>query len=104
MTRRPPSYSDKLASVLLMLKIGDEWLIPEPVRSKGSTREILSCAVWDHITPVANGGGNDPRNLQPLSSPAHAIKTAKDVSGIAKGKRLARTADETRRIILARIG
>jgi hypothetical protein len=101
---RPPSYPEKLAAVLLMLRIGDEWLIPEPIRSKGTAHDILKCTVWDHVTPVANGGSNDPRNLQPLSVAAHAVKTAKDIPAIAKGKRLARSAEETRRIILARVG
>jgi hypothetical protein len=105
-SRRPPSYSEKLASVLLLLKVGDEWLIPEPTRSKGNAREILALCHWDHY-PIrrADGGTNDPRNIRPLSIAAHGDKTAKtDIPQIAKGKRLARSAEETRRIVLARVG
>jgi hypothetical protein len=107
MTRhRPPTYPEKLAAVLLLLKVGDEWLIPEPTRSKGNAHEILRYATWDHY-PIrrADGGTNDPRNIRPLSIAAHGEKTAKtDIPQIAKGKRLARSAEETRRIILARVG
>lgn len=106
MSSRPPSLSEKLASVLLVLKLGDDWLIPEPIRSKGSADEILKCCQWDHY-PVrrADGGTNDPRNVRPLPAAVHAEKTAKkDLPEIAKGKRLSRAAEETRRIILAKVG
>jgi hypothetical protein len=107
MTRhRPPTYPEKLASVLLMLRIGDEWLIPEPVRSTGTAKQILSCTQWDHY-PIrrCDGGTNDPRNLRPLSVAAHAQKTATvDIPAIAKGKRIRRSVAETRAIILAKVG
>ena len=106
MTSRPPNLREKLASLLLLLKIGEDWLIPEPVRSQGSADDILKCCEWDHY-PVrrADGGDNDPRNIRPLPRTVHAEKTAaKDIPAIAKGKRLARSAEETRRIILAKVG
>lgn len=103
---RPPNLTEKLASVLLVLKLGDDWLIPEPIRSKGSADEILKCCQWDHY-PVrrSDGGTNDPRNIRPLPAAVHAEKTAKkDLPEIAKGKRLSASAEETRRIILAKVG
>ena len=106
MSSRPPNLTEKLASVLLVLKFGDDWLIPEPIRSKGSADEILKCCQWDHY-PVrrADGGTNDPRNIRPLPAAVHAEKTAKkDLPEIAKGKRLSASAEETRRIILAKVG
>lgn len=106
MSSRPPNLTEKLASVLLVLKLGDDWLIPEPIRSKGSADEILAYCQWDHY-PVrrADGGTNDPRNIRPLPVAVHAEKTAKkDLPEIAKGKRLSASAEETRRIILAKVG
>jgi hypothetical protein len=106
MTPRPPSLTEKLASVLLQLKLGDGWLIPEPIRSTGTAHEILAYVQFDHY-PVrrADGGTNDPRNLRPLPIAVHAAKTAeKDIPEIAKGKRIRRSVEETRAIILSRIG
>jgi hypothetical protein len=106
MIRRDPNLSEKLACVLLLLKVGDEWLIPEPIRSSGSAKDIIALIQFDHDPiPYANGGGTQPQNLTPRSVAQHREKTATvDLPRIAKGKRLARSAKETRRIILARIG
>ena len=106
MKPRPPSLAEKLASVLLLLKVGDEWLIPEPIRSKGNAKEILKCCQWDHY-PIrrVDGGTNDPRNIRPLPDHVHAAKTAKkDLPEIAKGKRIRRSVEKTRAIILAKVG
>jgi len=54
---------------------------------------------YDHVVPVALGGGNNVENLQALSPPCHARKTRgttiaerlrSDIFGIAKAKRVAR--------------
>lgn len=54
---------------------------------------------WDHIVPVALGGGNNIENLQGLAPACHAKKTRgttmgerlkSDVFTIAKAKRIAR--------------
>jgi 5-methylcytosine-specific restriction protein A len=43
---------------------------------------ILSPAVeTDHIKPLANGGNDDPSNLQALCKRHHSKKTAKEVWG-----------------------
>ncbi len=44
----------------------------------------------DHKTPVAHGGKNGSENLQLLCEPCHKIKTAHDVSKIARMKRQTR--------------
>lgn len=40
----------------------------------------------DHIVPLAEGGTNDPSNLQWLSPSAHAQKTAQQDGGFGKDK------------------
>jgi hypothetical protein len=106
MIRRDPNLTEKLASVLLLLKVGNEWLIPEPLRSTGSAAQIAATVEFDHDPiPYANGGTTAPQNLTPRSIAAHAEKTATiDLPRIAKGKRLERTHEEFRRLLLRKIG
>ena len=40
----------------------------------------------DHATPLAGGGSDDDDNLWPVHAKCHTIKTAVDVTRIAKGK------------------
>lgn len=90
MTRRSPNLSEKLAATLLFLKTGNDWLIPEPVRSEGSAKQILALVQFDHDPiPHANGGGTEPQNLTPRRVAQHQDKTCRiDTPRIAKGKRL----------------
>ncbi len=94
MKRKQPTKTEKLAAVLLMLKRGNVWLIPEPVRSSGTAAEICSAVEFDHATPFAvirdRGPAyyNRPQNLTPLPPAAHLEKTRRDVKAIAKGKRI----------------
>ena len=106
MIRRDPNLSEKLACVLLLLKVGDEWLIPEPIRSTGSAKDIIALIQFDHDPiPYANGGGTEPQNLTPRSVAQHREKTATvDLPRIAKGKRIARTQAEFRALLLRKIG
>jgi len=43
---------------------------------------------WDHIIPLAMGGGDTIENLQPLCRMCHRAKTVKDVGHIAKARRM----------------
>lgn len=104
--RRAPNRTEQLAAVLLLLRVGDEWLIPEPLRSTGSAEEIVATIEFDHY-PVrrADGGTNKPQNLRPMSIAAHAEKTAEvDIPQIAKRKRLNETQREFCNRLLRKIG
>ncbi|WP_347268818.1 HNH endonuclease signature motif containing protein [Paracoccus sp. (in: a-proteobacteria)] len=58
----------------------DKWLCQECMR-QGRARPLgvlpRDHAV-DHITPKAQGGSDDPDNLQSLCDPCHTAKTARD--------------------------
>lgn len=87
--RRKPTADERVAACLLQIKRGNVWLIPEPLRSTGTARELCAYVNFDHIVPHAIGGTMKPQNLQPLPRAEHKEKTAKiDVPRIAKGKRL----------------
>jgi 5-methylcytosine-specific restriction protein A len=43
--------------------------------------------VVDHVVGLAEGGTNDPTNLQPLCQPCHDLKTAQE-SARARGARV----------------
>lgn len=88
MKRRAPNKTEKLAAVLLMLKRGEEWLVPEPIRSKGTAKQICATVHWDHLTPHAFTQDNRPQNLDPKSPAEHSVKTKPDVKAIAKSKRI----------------
>ena len=48
------------------------------------------CGAWgkevDHKVPVAEGGGNDPANLQVLCRRCHKKKTRAEVNGHIRGR------------------
>ena len=48
----------------------------------------------DHIVPLALGGKDAMENLQCLCSHCHMLKTRRDVSAIAKAKRIKRKHEE----------
>lgn len=100
--RRAPNASEKIAAALLQIKRGDNWLIPEPLRSSGDARAICAAVQWDHGTPHAIGGGTDPSNMRPMTPRDHAEKTKRDVAAIAKGKRLAKAQAEFRARLLGK--
>lgn len=102
MRRKKMSYSARLAAALCsMIKEDGSPLIPQSVRDQG-VKAILAHIQWDHIVPVAVGGGNHPSNLQPLTKEDHLVKTKRDVKEIAKGKRIQREQEEFRRRLLAK--
>jgi hypothetical protein len=100
--RRAPNKDERIAASLLMIKKGEDWLIPEPIRSSGDTKKILAYVQWDHGVPDALGGGTGAGNIRPMTVADHAIKTKRDVKEIAKAKRLAKSHAEFRRKILAK--
>ncbi|WP_460452234.1 HNH endonuclease [Alsobacter sp. SYSU BS001988] len=42
----------------------------------------------DHVVPLALGGRDEPDNLQVVCAPCHRQKTRRDVSAVAKAKRI----------------
>lgn len=85
--RRRPNATEKLAATLLMLKRGDEWLIPEPLRSAGSATEIVRAVDWHHEARFAIRPDHDPRMLTPLRPADHDARFGKDMAEISKFKR-----------------
>lgn len=91
--RKKPNMSEKLAAALRKIRLGvdgERWLIPEPLRSEGSAKAICSACDFDHIRRWAEGGGNEPQNLDPMLRADHRAKTIGkrgDIAEVAKGKR-----------------
>lgn len=101
--RRALSMTQRAATALLQIKRGDgSWLIQEPLRSTGTAEEIVRSVEFDHKHPHAQGGTNDPQNMQPLLKDEHQAKTKRDVAKIARDKRLTKKHEEARRQMLAK--
>lgn len=106
MKRKRPNASEKIAAALLAIKRGDAWLIPEPLRSTGTAKEICDSVQWDHY-PVAvwADGDNRPQNLRPLPGVENLEKGAKvDTPEAAKAKRLRPEHEAFRARMLAKVG
>jgi hypothetical protein len=103
--RRRPNAMERTAAALLAIKRGDGWLIPEPLRSTGTAKEICSHVEWHHNTPHAIGGTTAPQNMTPLPVAEHAIETAKKtIPTVRKGLRLSAAQEEFRRRMLVKTG
>lgn len=100
--RRRPNLTERLASTLLLIKRGEDWLIPEPLRSSGDAKAICAFVEWDHKHMHAMGGDESPQNMQPLSEEEHKAKTKRDVARLAKERRQAKKHEEARSKMLAR--
>jgi hypothetical protein len=100
--RRAPNKTERLAAALLQIKRGENWLIPEPIRSSGDAKAICACVEWDHGKAFKLGGDTSPQNMNPLPPAEHAQKTKTDVKNIAKVKRLSRKQEEFRAMLLAK--
>jgi hypothetical protein len=103
--RKKPTMHEKLASALLHIRRGvegDDWLIKGELRS-ASAKEICSSIDWDHVRRWAEGGSNDPQNLQPLQRAEHREKSRKDTTEVAKGKRFGKAHAEFQRKVLAKV-
>lgn len=105
--RKKPNLSEKYAGALLRIKIGaegGEWLIPEPLRSSGTAKEIIAYTELDHAKLVAHGGTNKPQNLYPMAKADHREKSRTDTGRAWKGKRLEADTEAFRQRLLAKIG
>jgi hypothetical protein len=100
--RRAPNKDERIAACLLEIKRGDEWLIPEPLRSSGDTQAILRHVEWDHLKMDTLGGDTSPQNISPKSKPVHLAKTKSDVKALAKAKRIEKEHAAFRARILAK--
>jgi hypothetical protein len=92
-----------------MLKVGDEWLISEPLRSTGTADMICAAVEWHHSFQHALGGDTRPQNITPMLKAAHAAHTNGkphlkdgDKSIIAKSKRITREQEEYRARMMAK--
>lgn len=100
--RRAPNQTERTAACLLMLKRGDDWLIPEPLRSSGTAAEICRAVQWDHAHHHALGGDTRPQNITPMLVGDHKAKSNKDNGIIAKAKRLTKKEEEFRARLLSK--
>jgi hypothetical protein len=100
--RRAPNKTEKIAALLLTIKRGDGWLIPEPLRSSGDAKAICAHCQWDHLHPHSLGGDTSPQNMDPKDKLEHKGKTRRDMMKIAKAKRIEKQFEENRRRMLAR--
>jgi hypothetical protein len=101
MARRRPNLTERLAAVLLLIKRGEDWLVPEPIRSAGTAAEIVTSVEWHHDVPFAVRPHNDPRLLTPMAPAEHRCRYAQDTGEIARVRRGARTraGDKPKRIM-----
>lgn len=95
--RRTANMTERLAAAYIALG-----LVPEPLRSRGTAKEIERYVQADHNFPHALGGDTRPQNLNLLPKSIHAQKTRRDIAAIAKAKRLADKYAEHRRRLLAK--
>ena len=95
--RRLFSQGDLLAAAYIRLG-----LIPEPLASTGTAKQIVAYIQGDHNLPFALGGETVPQNCNLLSAEDHAAKTARDIAIIAKVKRIADAHAAFRRKVIAK--
>jgi hypothetical protein len=88
--RRRPNMTEKLAACLCEIQRGGVWLIPDPLRTNGTAKEICAAVEWDHATPWAWTQDNRPQNLTPMARTEHAAKTAHQRPAINKVRRNAK--------------
>lgn len=107
--RKSPTLSEKLASALLTMKKVDDSGAVVPIigfeEAKTLTaKQIISRFEFDHYPiPYAQGGPNEPWNLEPREKQEHREKTAsRDIPQIAKTKRISAAHQEFVRRILAK--
>ena len=95
--RRRFNKTERLAAAYLALG-----LVPEPLASAGSAREIERHVEADHNLQHALGGDTRPQNCNLLPRAIHAEKTKRDIGIVAKSKRIAEKFAEHRRKLLAK--
>jgi hypothetical protein len=96
-SRKHISLTVKLAAALL--KLGH---VPHSQARRMTADQIIALYHFDHYPiPHAQGGVNEPWNLDPVLVAVHREKTAKiDLPMIAKTKRISKSHEEFRRKLL----
>jgi hypothetical protein len=91
--RRSPTELEKRAATALMVRARDgAFILPRLEVAHLTPREILRefdrRVIYAHGRAHANGGSMHPSNLWPTRRDEDALETRKDISQIAKGKRV----------------
>jgi hypothetical protein len=98
--RRIATTMERLAAAYIALG-----LVPEPLRSTGSAKEITRGVEADHNILHALGGDTRPQNLNLLPRAVHREKSRRDAGVAAKAKRIeAKQATFWRRIAAKQAG
>ena len=75
--RRKPNLTEIAAASLLTVKRGDEWLIPEPLRSTGTAKQIVAYCEKHHKHMYTFGGDTSPQNMAMLAPLEHKRETVR---------------------------
>ena len=107
MTRKALTRDERHAAAILMITRGDGTPIVTRAEAKAMTaKEIIevfaSRTNVEHIVPHALTANNHPSNIQYLTPDEHAPKTKRDVTEIAKTKRISKKQAEFRQRLLAK--
>jgi len=107
MTRKALTRDERHAAAILMITRGNGTPIVSREEAKGMTaREIIevfaSRTNVEHIVPHALTANNHPSNIQYLTPDEHAPKTKRDVTEIAKTKRISKKQEAFRQRLLAK--
>ena len=107
MTRKALTRDERHAAAILMITRGNGTPIVSREEAKGMTaREIIEAfharTHIEHIVPHALTANNHPSNIQYLVPVEHAPKTKRDVTEIAKSKRISKKQAEFRQRLLAK--
>jgi hypothetical protein len=95
--RRCFNQTERLAAAYLALG-----LVPEPLASTGSAKDICHYVEADHNLLHALGGDTRPQNCNLLPRPVHAEKSKRDTTIAAKSKRLTEKLAEFHRKLFAK--
>lgn len=107
--RKKITVTERYAAVILDLRRGDGTPVVDREAAKHLTAgEIVSmfesALNFDHGVYAAFGGSSHPTNITPRTIADHKAKTSKDITAIAKAKRIAKQHEEFRTRLLAKSG
>ncbi len=108
--RRTANMTERVAAYYLTLTNGNgDWLIPEPIRTKGSAKTIIQAFrkhiqsfEADHNVLHAFGGDTRPQNINLLTPAQHREKSKLDKSKTAKAARISKDEEAFRQRLLAK--
>ena len=107
--RTKPTVTERYATIILDLRRVDG----TPLVDRETAKHLTSAEIveqfeakieFDHGVYVAFSGTNHPTNLTPRTIADHKAKTSKDITAIAKAKRIEKQHQEFRSRILAKSG